>query len=313
MRPLSLSRPFESSIVPVFLIAASAGVLGGLYLAFITLRAGDSMHFDVTPLSTAFAFMAGLAIASGVAALLRLREASLGARFALAIGLLVFGGLAIFSIGLAIIPFALLLLGFAVRQLLRRRSGRAVRAAFAGALIGVGLVAYLLVLNQPAVAACGTNGGSTSSGGLFGSASRSSGGYSTVTGESGGFIDEGDRIAYFSCRDGKLVDFYRLSLPQGQWVVTTQPAATVGRSVMVVFRLRTGPGVNVALPTDGFDFSATCWTCPEPRPVVRGHVIPSGTHEPIAPGDSVAFTGPVIFPAAGSWYTSPYDAPIDVR
>jgi hypothetical protein len=313
MRPLSLSRQLDGSVVPLLLIAAGGGVLGSLYLGFIALRAGDSMHFDVTPLSTAFAFMAGLAIAAGVVGLLRLGEVSLGARFTVAIGLLVFGGLAIFSIGLVIIPFALLLLGFAARQLLRRRSGRAVRAAVAGAFSGVGLVAYLLVLNQPAVAACGTNGGSTSSGGLFGSTSRSSGGYSTVTGESGGFIDEGDRIAYFSCRNGKLVDFHRLSVPQGQWVVTTQPAATVGRSVMVVFRLRTGPGVDVPIRTEGFDFSATCRTCPEPRPVIRGHVMPSGAHGPIAAGDSVAFSGPATFPVAGSWYTSPYDAPIEVR
>jgi hypothetical protein len=38
-------------------------------------------------------------------------------------------------------------------------------------------------------------------------------------GDSGGYIDEGDRIAYFSCHDGKLTEFHRLPLPQGQWVV----------------------------------------------------------------------------------------------
>jgi hypothetical protein len=90
----------------------------------------------------------------------------------------VFAILAMFSIGLLILPIALLLFGFAVRQLLRRRSGRTLRAAVAGALIGVGAVAYLLVLNQPAVAACQANGGgSTSSGGLFGSTAVSSGAF----------------------------------------------------------------------------------------------------------------------------------------
>ena len=243
---------------------------------------------------------------------LRLRESAVGARFAVAVGALVFAVLAMFGIGLLILPIALLLLGFAVRQLLRRRSWRAVRAAVAGALIGVGAVAYLLVLNQPAVAECRINGSATSSGGLFGSTGLSSGGYSTPSGESGGYIDEGDRIAYFSCHDGKLTDLHREPLPQGQWVVTTQPAATVGRTVMVVFRVRPLAG-DSSIPTDGFDFSATCRTCPEPRPVVRGHVVHTGTRAPGSPGASVTFSGPVTFPAAGSWFTSPYDAPIEVR
>lgn len=308
-----MRRPFQRSIAQAVLIVLGAGILGIFYLAFMALRAGDSMHFDVTPLSIAFALLAGLTIVAGVVVVTRLGEASIGARFAVAIAALVVAVLAILSIGLVILPFALVLLAFAMRHLRRRRSGRAVRAALAGAFIGVGVVAYLLVLNQPAVAECRTNGGSTSSGGLFGSTSRSSGGYSTPSGESGGYIDEGDRIAYFSCRDGKLTDFHRESLPQGEWVVTTQPAATAGRSVMVVFRLRRPLAGDIVIPSDGFDFSATCRTCPEPHPVVRGHVFPTGTRGPIAPGDSVTFSGPVTFPVAGSWFTSPYDAAIDVR
>ena len=202
-------RRFSDPYAQAVLIAIGAGILGSFYLAFMALRAGDSSHFDVTPLPTAFALVAGLAITTGIAVVLRLRERSLGARFALAIGTLVFAVLAIFGIGLAVLPIALVLLGFAVRQLLRRRSGRALRAAIAGACIGVGAVAYLLVLNQPAVAECRVNGGATSSGGLFGPPSLSTGSYSTPSGESGGYIDEGDRIAYFSCRDGKLTDFHR--------------------------------------------------------------------------------------------------------
>jgi len=132
------------------------------------------------------------------------------------------------------------------------------------------------------------------------------------SGESGGYIDEGDRIAYFSCHDGKLTDFHRESLPQGQWVVTTQPAATVGRTLMVVFRVRPVAG-DSSVPTEGFDFSVTCRTCPEPRPVVRGHVVLTGARAPGAPGYSVTFSGQVAFPVPGSWFTSPYDAPIKVR
>jgi hypothetical protein len=295
--------------VQALMIPVGAAILGWSYLGVTALRAGDSRYIDVTPLSTAFAVAAGTAIASGVIAVMRSREVSVGARFALAVGSLIFAVLAVFSIGLPILPIALLLLGFAVRRLLRRPSPSAVRAALGGAVAAVGAIAYLLVLIQPAMAECRINGGGTSSGGLFGPMSLSSGGYSTPTGESGGYIDEGDRIAYFTCRDGRLTDFHRVSLPDGQWVVTTQPAAAVGCPVMIVFRVRPPAGDN-GFPAGGFDFSATCLTCSEPRPVVSGHAIPTGARTPSA---SRTFAAQVVFPQAGSWHTSPYDAPIEVR
>jgi hypothetical protein len=296
----------------LLLIPLGAVLLGVFYLAFMTLRAGDTMHIDVTPYSTAVAFVAGLAIASGVVIVVRVREIAVGTRFGIAIGGLVFGVLALFSIGVLILPVALVLLGFGTRQLVRRASGAAVRAALAGAVAGVGAVFYFIVLIQPAVAECRANGGgATSSGGLFGSIALSQGGYSLPNGESGGYIDEGDRIAYFSCRDGKMTNFHRESLPLGTWVVTTEPAATVGRTVMVVFRVR--PASGAAGPADGFDFTAVCRTCAEPRPEVRAHADRLGTRAPGTPGASVTFAGQVVFPAAGSWYTSPYDGPIEVR
>lgn len=308
-----IPESLRDSRAQLVLIPLGAALLGGFYLGFMTLRAGDTMHIDVTPYSTAFALVAGLAIAAGVVIVLRLREIAIGARFGFAVGGLVFGVLALFSIGLLILPVALVLLGFGIRQLVRRGSGAAARAAMAGAVVGVGAVAYLLVLIQPAAAECRANGGgSTSSGGLFGPMALSQGGYSMPSGESGGYIDEGDRIAYFSCRDGKLTNFHRESLPLGNWVVTTEPAATVGRTVMVVFRVR--PAAGDPIPTtDGFDFSVTCRTCAEPRPVARAHADRLGTRAPGTPGASVTFAGQVVFPAAGSWYTSPYDGAIEVR
>ena len=42
----------------LLLISLGAALLSGVYLAFTTLRAGDSIHIDVTPYSTAFAFVA---------------------------------------------------------------------------------------------------------------------------------------------------------------------------------------------------------------------------------------------------------------
>lgn len=295
-------------------VPLGAVVLVGFYLLLVGIRSGESAHIDVTPLTVGFASAAGAAMASGVVALWALRRGAVGALFALAAAMLAFSFLALFSVGLLVLPFGLVVLVLAIRRLRRDAPPRDLRAAAGGLAIGIGAIAYLVVLIQPASAECREGGGgTTSSGGLFGPIARSQGGYSTVDGAQGGYIDEGDRIAYFSCEGAKMTDFHRESLPQGQWVVTTQPAATVGRTVLVVFRLRPLAGVEVAIPTDGFDFSATCRTCPEPRPVVRGHVVLTGARAPGAPGASVTFAGQVTFPAAGSWYTSPYDQGIEVR
>ncbi len=182
-------------------IPGGAALICALYLAFVALRAGDSAHYDVTPLSIGFVLASGVAIASGAVVLLRLRQGSIGPLFALATGALVFAFLALFSIGLLVLPVGLVLLVVALRQLRQRGTPGAARAAVAGAALGIGLIAYVLVMFQPAVAECRSGGGgATSSGGLFGGVSYSSGGYNTATGESGGFIDEGDRIAYFTAR-----------------------------------------------------------------------------------------------------------------
>jgi hypothetical protein len=302
----------RASSVQLLMIPLGAALLMAFYLAVTALRAGDTMHIDVTPYSTALAFVAGWAIAAGVLVVLRVREISVGARFAIAVGGLVFGILAVFSVGLIIFPAALVALGFGIRLLVRRSSGSAARAAIAGAAAGVGTIAFLLVLTQPASAECRANGGgATSSGGFFGPMALSQGGYSLPNGDSGGYIDEGDRIAYFSCRNGKLTSFHREVLPRGTWVVTTEPAATVGRMVMVVFRVRAATGD--AVPSEGFDFSVTCRTCSEPRPVVRAHADRLGTRAPGTAAAAITFAGQVVFPAAGSWDTSPHDGAIEVR
>ena len=264
----------RQGLLPLIIPAGAAGFCA-LFLAFLGMRAGDSAQYDVTPASTGFALFASAVIASGALVLLRLRQGSIGPLFALATGALVFTVLALFSIGLLVLPVGLLLLVIAVRRLRRRGTPAAVRAAAAGAAIGIGGIAFLLAMLQLAVAVCRSDGGgATSSGGLFGRVSYSSGGYSTATGESGGYIDEGDRIAYFTCAGGKMTDFHRLPLPQGSWVVTTQPSATVGRTVQVVFRVRPTSADDPGVLADGFDLILTCRSCAEPRPTVRGHAVP---------------------------------------
>ncbi len=206
------------------LIPLGALVLLGFYLVLTGIRSDESAHIDVTPLTIGFALAAALAITAGAVAALTSRRARVAALFAVATGLLVFSVIDVFGIGLLVLPFAIAVLVLAIRRLRRESSSNALRAAAAGAVIGIGAIAYLLILIQPAEAECRAGGGgSTSSGGLFGPIVRSQGGYATASGEQGGYIDEGDRIAYFSCQGAKMTDFHRERLPAGEWSVTTQP------------------------------------------------------------------------------------------
>lgn len=298
-----------------FTVPLGAAALVGIYLLVVAVRSGESAYIDVTPLTLGFASAAGLAIAAGAVALVVLRRPAVGGLFALAVGMLVFSVLALLSVGLLVLPFAIAVLVLAIRRLRRDASPHALRAAAAGGAVSVGAIAYLLILIQPASAECRAGGGgTTSSGGLFGPIARSQGGYSTVSGEQGGYIDEGDRIAYFSCQDGRMTDFRRVALPAGGWSVATQPFATVGRTVMIVFRLRPESAAAERIPESGFAFTVTCRTCPEPRPTITGQATRAHTGAPRQPDDLLTFAGGVTFPAPGSWWvTSPFEGPIEVR
>ena len=295
-------------------IPFGAVALVGVYLALVAVRSGESAHIDVTPLTLGFAGAAGLTIAAGAVAAWATGRPKLSAAFAVASGLLVFSVLALFSIGLAVAPLAVLMLVLAIRRLRREPSPSAVRGAAAGLVIGVGAIAYLLVLIQPASAECRAGGfGMTSSGGLFGSTARSQGGFSSVEGSQGGYIDEGDRVAFFSCRGSTMTDFHREWLPAGTWSVTTQPAPTVGHSVAIVFRVRPDRRVD-PIPADGFAFSAICRTCAEPRPTISGHATPAQAGRSATPAGILTFAAEVTFTAPGTWWTvAPVEGPLEVR
>jgi len=93
--------------------------------------------------------------------------------------------------------------------------------------------------------------------------------------------------------------------PDGNWTVVTDPFALVGRSVKVIFRFRDG---DSRPPADSFTFTATCTTCPEPKPSVTG----TATKDSGGASESL-FVGTVTFPTVGTWWTSPYVGPIEVR
>ena len=94
------------------------------------------------------------------------------------------------------------------------------------------------------------------------------------------------------------------STPAGNWIVVTDPSAVVGKPVKIVFRFRDDQPRPTA---ESFTFIATCTTCAEPRPSVTG----SATKESGA--SEVLYSGTATFTAVGTWWTSPYVGPIEVR
>ncbi len=98
---------------------------------------------------------------------------------------------------------------------------------------------------------------------------------------------------------------YRAVRATGNWKVVTDPFAFVRRSVKVIFRSRDG---DARPPADTFTFTATCATCPEPKPTVTGTATKEGSG-----ASETLYVGRATFPSAGSWWTSPYVGPIEVR
>jgi hypothetical protein len=95
------------------------------------------------------------------------------------------------------------------------------------------------------------------------------------------------------------------STPAGNWMVVTDPAPVVGRPVKIIFRFRDG----AARPSGAsFEFTVTCTTCPEPKLVVTGIATKDGDGT-----SDLLYSTTVTFPSVGSWWTSPYVGPIEVR
>lgn len=192
--------PLRLFVIPLALLSAWALVA--------RLRMSDNAYIEITPFVVVWAIAAALFV--GIGSLFVSGERTL--RVALlamaATGSTLFAALAIFSIGIFVLPFGLAFLAWLFVLLRRSASARANAAAVGGALMAFGAIGMLLVGLQPALASCGERRVSTSSGGFFGPQARTSGGGVSADGVASGFIDYGDRRAVFRCIDGKLVDFH---------------------------------------------------------------------------------------------------------
>jgi len=203
------SRPVR--IVAIAIAAAVVAILA--FPAFLSLRAAGSAVFEPERMDFVLLAAAAFGIAIGVQVVPWRggRRIALLAVFASAA--LLFGFMAMFSIGLAVLPLGIVLLVVLFRAL-RRAPGYLTRpAALGGAAIGYAAVLLYLALIVPATAECFPNGAGTSSGRWRGSGQQQyTGGASGIGGQPGvftGYAQYSDSVVTFRCEGGRMVEFQR--------------------------------------------------------------------------------------------------------
>ena len=203
-----------SRALRIVAIAIAASVLAILaFPAFLALRAGGSAVFE--PERFDFVLLAaaafGIAIGAQVVPWRRGRGIALVALFASAA--LLFGCIAVFSIGLAVLPVGVVLIAVLFRALRRGPLSVSRSAALGGAAVGYSSVLLFLALIVPATAECFANGAGTSSGRWRGSGQQQyTGGSSGVGGQPGvftGYAEYNDSVVTFRCEGGRMVEFQR--------------------------------------------------------------------------------------------------------
>jgi hypothetical protein len=207
----SLARSRALRIVAIAIVTAVVAILA--FPAFLALRAAGTAVFE----PERFDFVLLGAAAFGIAIGVQVVPWRSGRRIALlalfASAALLFGFLALFSIGLAVMPVGMLLLVVLFRAL-RRGPGYVTRAAaLGGASIGYSVVLLFIALIVPATAECFANGAGTSSGRWRGSGQQQySGGGGGISGQPGvvtGYAEYSDSVVTFRCEGGRMVEFQR--------------------------------------------------------------------------------------------------------
>jgi hypothetical protein len=195
-------------------VAAVVGTASALLLpAFLALRSMGTKVFEPQPFDYTLLGASMFAIGLG-AQVVPWRGARYVAFLAMiASGLLLFGFLAAFSIGLPFLPAGLVLLLVLYRAVRRGPASTSLtRAALGGAAIGFALPLLYIALSVPATAECFPNGGGMSSGrwGANGQMLSSSG--STSVDRNGVVTGRGeypDSVVTFRCEAGRIVEFQR--------------------------------------------------------------------------------------------------------
>jgi hypothetical protein len=198
----------------IAVVAIVASALGALaFPLYLSLRTAGNKVFEPQAFDFVLVAIAAFAVAIG-AQLVPWRSATrVGALAALVgIGLLI-GALAIFSIGVFVLPVAVVLLLVLARVVDRAPLAVAPRAALGGAVIGYGLVLLFIALIIPPTVECFANGGGSTSSQRW---DQSGGGYvvtssgsSTIDGVQTGTIQSANSVATYRCEEGRVVEFHR--------------------------------------------------------------------------------------------------------
>jgi hypothetical protein len=195
--------------IAAIVAAASATILYPIYLSLL---AGTSKVFEPHPFDLTLVALGTFAVTIG-AQVVAWRAATGLALLALLVGFgLLFGVFAIFSIGLLVLPVALVLLVVLARAIRRRPLAIARPAALGGAAVGYGLVFLFLALIIPPTVECFANGGGSTSSQRWdrtGGFTTSSSGTSTADGVQTGRIESPSSIATYRCEQGRIVEFRR--------------------------------------------------------------------------------------------------------
>ena len=204
-------RSRAARIVAIGIATAVVAIL--VFPGFLALRGAGTAVFE----PERFDFVLLGAAAFGIAVGAQLVPWRSGRRVALlalfASAALLFGFLAVFSIGLAVLPLGIVLLVVLFRALRRAPAHITRAAALGGAAIGYSAVLLYLALIVPATAECFPNGAGTSSGRWRGSGQQQySGGSGGIGGQPGvftGHAEYSDSVVTFRCEGGRMVEFQR--------------------------------------------------------------------------------------------------------
>lgn len=197
-------------VVVALAAAAMAALLFPLYLRVL---AGDNKVFEAQPFDFVLVSIGTFVIAAGIQIVPWRAAANVAVLGTLVGGGLLFGVFAIFSVGVLVLPVAIVLLVVLARALGRAQLSVARPAALGGAVTGYGLVLLFIALIIPPTVECfGNGGGSTSSQRWSRSGSgytMTSSGSSTVDGVQTGRIESSNSIATYRCEQGRIVEFHR--------------------------------------------------------------------------------------------------------
>jgi len=197
-------------VVRVILVAVvgTAAALA-LFPAFLAFRADLNSIIVAEPFDyVLLAFAAALVLAGAQVA--AWRTAPYAATLAtVGSAALLFAVLALFSIGLAVLPLGVVLVVLLYRALRRRPSTAARRAAIGGSLVGYGAVLLYIALIVPPLVECLPNGGGTSSGRWGGARPQVVTGRISAGpgGSMSGTIQSTTYRGYFRCEGGKIVEY----------------------------------------------------------------------------------------------------------